>query len=217
MKVKLLVCFGVLLTAVQFPALADTCAQGIKGSGKGGLPFITGSGTKNDPFQLELGKDLCDITLVKSDNSDDSAHNKSYPDDTIYFEYSFQNVPLIYKNAYLNQFQLALVMPNKSAITPSIITGTTYPFDKKAPCKIFHNPPRDNRFNAYNADCGYLDKNFGDKPLRISDTLKFSIGLQDDQEIRRTVDANGYTVQGAASLHIQWLTPPQDEKSNYSK
>ncbi len=214
MKQKFAILIGILLACVQFYASADTCALGIKGSGKGGLPNIMGEGTSEHPFELQYGKDLCDITLVK----EGSGTNKAYYKDTIYFQYKYKNVPLLYENANLNQFIMALAMSPNSEITPSIVTDDDHPYDKKTPCKIFNNPAKDHSYNAYNATCLYTNKNTDDdKPLRISGTIRFSISIKGEQEIRRIVDENGNATQGAATLSIKWLTPPQDEKSNYSK
>ena len=79
-----------LLYGGQVSANNFECKMGIHESGTNHFPInANGKGTKGDPYQLVFDESLCDITLVKQQHGTD----KSYPEDKIYFEYQFNNVP----------------------------------------------------------------------------------------------------------------------------
>ncbi|MCL1077620.1 hypothetical protein D5R81_17340 [Parashewanella spongiae] len=191
--------------ATPFAYAANPCL------GDPGTPLKKGSGTVDDPYQLVLGYDLCDITLVKSESADD--HNFSYADDTIYYQYNFENIP--YKKdgkVYENGFVVSLAMNELSSVTinpvkSSPIAACAMAYDEGAAKSANY------QYNYYDGGCAFRKQE--NSARTFSGNIKFSISIKDDQEIKRVVDENGNLKYGphggrlgSGVIGINWVKPP---------
>ena len=203
-----------LFLCLSSNAFADDCTHGIKGSGANlGPDFIQGKGTKSEPFILTDGMHLCDITLVKHAQKGDPNHNLSYPDDTIYFQYSYKNVPLNDQGILRNSLTFVLGTNSDSSFTSSPITDTHFPNDPNKPLCNFVPGKSVTGTKAYDAVCWYNGGPSTPNDFKLSGTVNFSISLVGDQEIRKFVDSNGLN-HGAADLNFRWLNRPQSSNFN---
>ena len=193
LKYTLLISILSTATSVDANATPNMCL------GDPGTPAKHGTGTTDDPYQLVLGYDLCDITLVKSEDADSGAKNHAYPDDTIFFQYNFIGIPYGKDgNTYDRGFGVSLAVNELSSVTIGSVTSEpdascAIAFDDKA------NETSDYQYNYYDGGCAF--NKFDNSPNTLSGNVKFSIKLEGDQQIKREV-SNGKLKQGP---HGGWL------------
>ena len=200
---------GLVLLFTHIQANA-TCYFGIENSGANIPPFIKGLGTIDKPFELIAGKDLCDITLVKKTEGT----NLAYPNDKIYFQYRYKNIPLNYKGMKVNWLKIAVGVNQYSDFVPSLITDKNHPFDKTVPCKLIYdekssgsNDPAGRNQKYYDAVCQYSAPTGSSADTTFSGTINFSISINENKEIRRFADDNGQ-LQGGGTISVKWQNAP---------
>ena len=180
------------------------------------VPEKDGNGTKDEPYQLVYGYDLCDITLVKSADADDkdkAKANKAFPDDTIYFEYKFKNVPFKGDSGkYDNGLVITFVVNEKSSMTIGPVYNTL-----GAACLMAYDATvtENKKYKANYYDGGCVFNKTDDSPDTLSGKVGFSISIKDGQQIKRFFDEHGKLQKGphggylgAGVIRLGWVKPP---------
>ena len=205
-KVKCAIYISLIASSVTYAnAAANQCL------GDPNTPIKQGNGTKSNPFKLVYGYDLCDITLVKADEAE--GKNLSYPDDTIYFQYDFKNIPYQKDgDRYDNGFVTSLAMNENSSVTVNPVTSTP-----SASCAIAYddkaNKNSNYQYNYYDGGCGFNKPD--NSPNTFSGSIKFSISIDGSQQIKRETDSSGNLKKGphggylgAGVVGINWVKAP---------
>ncbi len=173
-----------------------------------------------EPFQLEAGKDLCDITIVKHEQKGDTYNNLSYPQNTIYFQYEYKNIPLNSKGQLQRLLKMAIATNEYSRFKVSVIKDSNYPSKSGQACRFIFNPdssgshdPAGRNQRYYDAVCKYAAGSGTPSDAKISGKVTFAISIKGKQEIRRFTDDEG-RLQGAASISVSWQG--QNSESNFN-
>ena len=252
----------------QYPCYFSILGSGVNvgPDASPGTETLKGEGTEEDPFIIYYHSEqktyidfddgnkvkqytavgaVCDITLSKEteETTDKDGvvinRNVSYPDDRIYFQYNYENVPLT-KGGFIkvNSFGVVIAMGSDSSMTPSHITddnfpkpflptlGTTQSIGKRIAAKLALIKIKQNKFtcpmtynfklandtklNEYSAQCPFILPASSEDT--ISGSFNFFISLKGNEEIRRFKDENG-TQQGSASIVIDWVYSPEVESN----
>ena len=178
-----------ILSCSQANATVKDCKMGISGSGSNNFAVnAQGTGTKESPYQLVYDEPLCDITLVKNKQGT----NLSYPDNTIYFEYKYSNIPLKFdpstppahcppaKNGHgtrcgnipiVNAFYVQTKMATPNNATFSVIKDSSRPFFKNRQCSFsqehFSDPTSKDPFKEDTSRLGYFAEcQYGDSAFK---------------------------------------------------
>ncbi|RLV60630.1 hypothetical protein D5018_05885 [Parashewanella curva] len=179
--------------------------------GDPGTPAKLGDGTKSNPYKLVLGYDFCDITLVNKADEDPSAKNKSYPEDSIYFQYDYSDIP--YTSLGGNALTVSMVVNEKSSAEFSVVQETP-----NAKCALAEDnqPEKESgyKYKYYDGGCIYTKpENEGND---FSGSIVFKVSISKSQKIKRFIDKNGNLEKGphggllgAGVIEFKWVTPPQ--------